>query len=189
MRVTHRQGETHFKFSSPKGRSIGELESISLRTVTNAFLALDSTTGAKQFFERYGEWGKDHATGRKRSTVKWSEILAFQKMLKQAWTCGPDFRRWDKEIRDSVFDLELRPDLMKERPSLFICADCAQDLLLADLFFAALSGLPVGFCARRDCGKLFQKSTKHERKFCSTECAHIESVRQHRARKSQKRGA
>ena len=148
------------------------LKEIPLETVTDAFLALESPESAKQFFERYGEWGTDERTDQRRSTITWSEVLKFQKMLRRAFLA--DFGNWDEEIRSGVFDLELRPDMKKDHPSLFLTADNVKDHLLTHLLFVSLSGLPVGFCVRKDCGKVFQKFTKHERKFCSTECAHIE---------------
>jgi hypothetical protein len=181
------QGEAYFHFVPKKlDGIIREVESIHLRTLTDAFLALKSPIAAKPFFEIYGEWVPDHSTGSDQSKTKWSEIAAFQKMLRKAWI--EDFTRWDYGIRLAVLELEVRPDLTNEQPSLFFAVQSIRQLLLADLFFAALSGLPSGFCARKDCQKVFQKHTKHPKKFCSVECAHIESVRQHRARISKKRG-
>lgn len=60
-----------------------------------------------------------------------------------------------------------------------------QEALITDLIFDTLSNLRSrsAFCVRPDCQRLFQKDTKHERKYCSSECAHIESVRKFRERK------
>jgi hypothetical protein len=186
VHLTQKDGETYFEFSLCEGPTGADLRNVPPRTITNAFLGLDSPAAGKRFFDLYGDWGVDVKSKCRLETMKWSEILAFQKMLRKAWIA--DFSRWDRDIIRSVFDLELRPDFTKRPPSLFFVTSNVKEILMADLCFATLSGLPTGFCARKDCGKLFQKSTKHERKFCSVDCAHVESVRLHRKRKSKKEG-
>jgi hypothetical protein len=44
-------------------------------------------------------------------------------------------------------------------------------------------GLEFRFCARTDCKQLYQVESRHFRKFCSSECAHLEAVRNSRSRK------
>jgi hypothetical protein len=183
--VTRRAGETYLSIvQTERDRDYSRNEWIPLRTVTDAFLALDSPDDAKQFFELYGYWNRWIDT--RRNKIKWSEILAFQSLLRQSWEL--DFTRWDDRIKGDIHALNLIPNFLgKGYPILIFVADTVKEFLLADLCFTALSGLPAAFCARKDCGKLFQKTSKHQRKFCSTECAHLESVRQHRARMSKKR--
>jgi hypothetical protein len=50
-----------------------------------------------------------------------------------------------------------------------------------------LRGAKFGTCARKDCPKFFEITSKHRRKYCTQECAHLASIRRMRA--LQKRGA
>lgn len=57
----------------------------------------------------------------------------------------------------------------------------------AQLFFEKLSGAEYGWCARSDCNEYYRLESKHPRKYCSQECAHVVAVRASRERTAQRR--
>jgi hypothetical protein len=57
----------------------------------------------------------------------------------------------------------------------------------AQLFFEKLSGAEYGWCARPDCSEYYRLESKHHRKYCSQECAHVVAVRAARERTAQRR--
>jgi len=53
----------------------------------------------------------------------------------------------------------------------------------AQLFLEKLSGAEYGWCARPDCPEWYRLESKHPRKYCSQDCAHVIAVRASRERK------
>ena len=62
----------------------------------------------------------------------------------------------------------------------------AYEALLATVFFDIASGTRFKTCARPDCRKPFPVESKHKKKYCEWNCAHIETVRRNRKPKSKK---
>jgi hypothetical protein len=54
--------------------------------------------------------------------------------------------------------------------------------MLATIYLDHLHGTKFGFCARPDCGKAFEITSRHKRKFCDQYCAHLQSLRRMRTR-------
>lgn len=180
VRCFQRSGETYFRFDKRISKRDAEgREKVELRALTDSFLKIETCHQAQEFFERFGLW--KHDPSRLTITLKWSDLRGLQKAFRQSWL-ATDSSHWHKDVWDIAFNLDISCDL--DSPVLRAVVTCVTDALAADLVFAALSNLPSAFCARADCGRLFQKGTKHQKKFCSPECAHVESVRSHRARKS-----
>lgn len=180
---SYRQGnETYFRFieHEESSQSISE-EEIPLREVTDTFLRIKTEIDAVQFLERFGPFESDDDS-KKPKTVKWSSLLELQRRIRESWV--KPLGQWPKEISHLAFTFHLELALAFEKPVLWVVAGAMTQALIADLMFAKLSNSPSAFCARADCGRLFQKTSKHDRKYCSMECAHVESVRKHRARKS-----
>jgi hypothetical protein len=187
VRVSRRSAETYFRLAPYDGET---RVNPSLREITNAFLTIGTVDEARDFLASYGPLGdlenswlqpdhKLYIPERRQCTVKWSEIIKYQEIIRESWKQKP--RDWEN-LPDLSFGLHV--NLLGKQPYLFAVGDTVVEALVSDLIFTALSGLPSGFCARSDCNRLFQKTTKHDRKYCSSECAHVESVRKHRARTS-----
>lgn len=67
----------------------------------------------------------------------------------------------------------------------------ARDLvtaILATIYVDHLHGTKFGFCHRHDCRMPYKIESKHNRKFCSQYCAHLESLRRMRERQRAARG-
>ena len=56
----------------------------------------------------------------------------------------------------------------------------AYRMLLATVFFDVARGIRFKVCQRKDCKKPFPLTSKHKRKFCGWDCAHITTVRRNR---------
>jgi hypothetical protein len=53
----------------------------------------------------------------------------------------------------------------------------------AAIYLDKLANVKASLCNRPDCTRVFKHESRHERKFCSPECAHLEAVRKHRSEK------
>jgi hypothetical protein len=67
-------------------------------------------------------------------------------------------------------------------PYLLITTLSFLEALYATALIDRASGLGVQKCARPDCGIAFPLNSRHRRKFCSPNCAHLECVRRSRRR-------
>jgi hypothetical protein len=63
------------------------------------------------------------------------------------------------------------------------CKDI-EDSLRASVFLDRLDGFVWRRCQREDCGKLFKRTSKREKLYCGSDCAHLQSVRDYNNRKS-----
>jgi hypothetical protein len=185
---TYRRGEeTYFQFVDKLREENGRLlpvfigpDYLPVRAVTEAFLEIETCAQAQQFFEAFGPWDRDEHGAPK--TAKWSEILLLQEALKASW--GKPYTDWDEIlIDDAISEFGFTPEIDFERRVLKALTSTVRAALHADIIFTTLGNLPSAFCARHDCRRLFQKTSNHARKYCSSECAHVESVRKHRTKK------
>jgi hypothetical protein len=56
------------------------------------------------------------------------------------------------------------------------------DAVVASIQIDKLLGAEFRYCARPDCKKPFQIESRHQRIYCSTDCAHYMAVKNSRAR-------
>ena len=63
----------------------------------------------------------------------------------------------------------------------------ALNAMLATIYLDHLHGTKFGFCARPDCGRAFEVSSRHKRKFCEQYCAHLQALRRMRKRQKTER--
>ena len=71
-----------------------------------------------------------------------------------------------------------------QRRSAVIRVVDAVSAILASIYIDHLRGLRLRFCARPDCRKPFEITSRHKRKYCEQYCAHLEALRRMR-RKTQ----
>lgn len=118
----------------------------------------------------------------RRSPANWSEYLDKLKkekpgfnarlicfVLKDAHSFTLQFR-WEQGLQSVV--LETR-DVVTA--------------IFATIHVDRLRGAKFGFCARRDCRKPFEITSKHQRQYCQQYCAHLESLRRMRERQKDSR--
>lgn len=82
------------------------------------------------------------------------------------------FRRWPQLVV-AVFD---------EVPYIYLTCDSAVEVIAATLFIDKALGASYRSCSRSDCRELYLVESKHPRKYCSPECAHLMAVRDSRTR-------
>ena len=63
-----------------------------------------------------------------------------------------------------------------------IVTDTTLQAILATVHVDHLRGATFRFCARLDCGRQFLLESRHAKKYCSYDCAHLEAVRRSRAK-------
>ena len=61
------------------------------------------------------------------------------------------------------------------------------DAILSTIFIDRLRKLRFKVCARPDCATIYELTSRHKRKFCSYDCAHLMTVRRSRKGKKQKK--
>jgi hypothetical protein len=62
------------------------------------------------------------------------------------------------------------------------------DAIVASIQIDKLRGAEFRYCARSDCTEPFQVESRHERIYCSTDCAHYMAVKNSRARAEKNKG-
>jgi hypothetical protein len=137
-------------------------------------LVLDIRTvdDAHQFVNRYGAFcdKQEHW----RSYVSLNSIRDLQKQLRVLAKSPPKAllsRLHGMFVVFSLVDGNLVALCQHQGPD-FAC--------LEQLALERLAGTEFGWCARHDCRKFFRCTSKHKRKYCSPECAHLIAVRTHR---------
>jgi hypothetical protein len=61
------------------------------------------------------------------------------------------------------------------------------DAILSTIFIDGLRNLHFKVCARPDCATIYELTSRHKRKFCSYDCAHLMTVRRSRKGKKKKK--
>lgn len=83
--------------------------------------------------------------------------------------------------------LQVKFDVDSPSPAAEITVKSALDAMIATLYVDALNGARYRECKRPDCpNPPFPLETKHDKIYCSTECAHLMAVRADRERKAAK---
>ena len=121
-----------------------------------------------------GEHVLGHAS---RSYFYWKELIGLQKALQElAQAKDPELPKRLSNMTVELFVLDGK-----------LVAECYEEIgaraCFAELCFEKLQGTTFGWCARADCGQFFQHTSRHARKYCSPECAHLVAVRNSRKKK------
>ena len=83
----------------------------------------------------------------------------------------------------SVCDFQTRIVRERNSPRVVITTATLLDAVLLSILIDRVKKARVQKCARPDCGILFTSENEHAKKYCSRNCAHVESVRRDRERK------
>ena len=150
--------------------------------VRDQFLALDlgDRAAVVEFLGVTGEWPTD------KRVLKARELQGFQQRMRDRLTdpraAKFGFSAWSHTPGGVTLDYRKQP------PGLSVSIHCQTALeamswtVDIDLI---LRGARFRYCARPDCKKLFELTSRHKRRYCSMYCAHLESVR--RGRQATKR--
>ena len=161
--------------------------------IREALFAVRTPADALRFFETFGPWQIKEHLGTEAREIRFSGVIRqrdfFQDALltREIWSSSR-MASGDEQTRAAVEDYYLWQPLVMEmvfqQPPVVIvrCKDI-QEAMRASVFLDRLDGFPWRRCAREDCGQVFKLESKRARLYCSTDCAHLQSVRSYNERK------
>lgn len=149
------------------------------------------------FFQKYGPWAVTDVRTQEAAPIRLSALERQKSFLEDAllsreiWSVT---RATDPgELRTALEDWYLWQNLPMElvfgqaQAGLVRCKD-VQEALRTSVFLDRFDREPLRRCARPDCGKFFKQGNKQAKLYCSTKCAHLQSVRKYNQNKKN-RGA
>jgi len=154
---------------------------------------LDITTPEQGFdlFDRFGIFGDEHRNGFAfLAGISFSDILRWQAIFKRCRLTEP--ADWGAVCKENA-GLRYVEDILKtpevsiplESPiRIRLLCGCVRDAIMAANYLDKLGNVKSAVCHRPDCGVVYDLVSKHARKFCTPECAHLDAVRRSRMRKA-----
>jgi hypothetical protein len=139
---------------------------------------LPDNDGAIAFLDEWGHWSG--------GWVYLKRILGLQSQVRKALSSSPD--QWFASSVPSHLNLWKRDP---EYPFFAVRTCHCETAICMTVTIDLLRRAKFRICARKDCRVPFEVKSKHERKYCSWYCAHLESVRRNRKQnrmKNQARG-
>jgi hypothetical protein len=129
------------------------------------------------FLNKWGRWV------RLRTYLDMAEIAALQQVVREALTSSAEI--WFRSVYATPPVANSRS---KEFPYFVMLTDACEAAIRTTTTIDLLRQLKFKTCARPDCVKPFEVTSKHERNYCSQYCAHLESVRRSRKSTATQRG-
>src|SRR5438552_5971552 len=121
-----------------------------------------------------------------RHDIKLTDIWEWRTLLKQA-LARPDWKRLEtnfdsrKVERLANHELSLFLSLRENRHSAVVRTHTTLDAMISTVQVDILLGAKYRWCARPDCRvKIFRVTSAHKRKYCTYDCAHLQSIRKKR---------
>lgn len=121
------------------------------------------------FLGKFGAWSISN-------WMRLKDLTSFQSAVREALTSGPG--EWFK----SSFSSFSGWNRLREYPYFGLRTNHCKDAIAATVSIDLLNQAKFRVCARGDCGKLFELTSKHKRKYCCQYCGHLESVRKTRGK-------
>jgi hypothetical protein len=129
-----------------------------------------ATANIVDFLNEWGRWNSS-------DFIEVQEISRLQQAIREAMTTASG--KWFS----TEYSLPANWQRKTEYPYFSLLTDKAEGALCMTVTADLLNESRFKICARPDCGQPFKVESKHERKFCSRSCAHIEAVRRSRREK------
>jgi hypothetical protein len=141
------------------------------------FLRLNADNDATlRFLNKWGRWLP------LRAYVDLTEICQLQRRVREALTSSP--KKW---FASGYASPPMARSGSTEFPYFRILTDSVQAAIRMTTTIDLLRELKFKTCARPDCRVPFPVESKHERRYCTQYCAHLESVRRQRKAASNRR--
>ncbi len=157
-----------------------------------SFFAIRTAEDALNFYRRYGPHQVMKPLDTVAKPLRFSAVVRIRKFYMHALferSIDNMRRKYSGEgLHEGTENIYLWQNLYTEllfrQPAAAVvrCKD-VEDALRATVFLDRLRGMPWKLCAREDCGKPFEQSSKRTKLYCSTDCAHLQSVRDYNERK------
>jgi hypothetical protein len=160
------------------------------------FLSLKSVADFLGFLNKVGRFSGGVAMN---GDWELSDLKGWQQVFRELLKCSPG--RWEEylaRLRTTTPGFNGRlitidvPVSMKthfqlhlswQRRSGVIGVSDAVSAILASIYIDHLRGLHFRFCARPDCRRPFEITSRHKKKYCEQYCGHLESLRRMRKRR------
>ncbi len=145
------------------------------------------------FFAQYGIFGQEHRISfRFLMGLSFADLLQWQEVLKKCQLTEPG--EWEALSKQyarlrHVAEILRAPELsigLESPIRIRLFCECVRDAIMASIYLDKLAKVKSSMCGRSDCGVVFNHESRHGRKFCSADCAHLEAVRKSRSRKAGK---
>jgi len=193
-----RRPQERFFFRNTSGSQPVNFDPWSVREL---FLSLETEADFLRFLNRVGTFSASVGSGdwELKDFKGWQEVFreflrrapaTWERYLAQLNVGTPRFNAplisfELRVINDARF--QLRFVWEEDLQSGIIRVRHAASAILATILVDRLRGASFRFCARHDCRKPFEVKSKHERKYCSQYCGHLESLRRMRERQKRER--
>jgi hypothetical protein len=160
--------------------------------IREALFSVKDAAQAMAFFQAYGPWQIKEHLSTESNPIRLSGVLSQRDFYRDAllsrevWSVRK--ASTNDEMRTLMQDWYLWQPLPMEMvfhqpPAVIVRCKDIQDAMRASVFLDRLDGFPWRRCAREDCGRVFKLESKRARLYCSTDCAHLQSVRSYNERK------
>lgn len=188
------------KIELPDGTVTYKTEDLRIKdafVLRERFFEIKTLHDALAFFQEFGPYQVDSYLGQAAKPVKLKAILHRRDFYSNALlhrSIGNLGRTYSAdEMREFGENLylwyPLPMELLFAQPmQAYVKCKDVEEALRASVFLDRLRGLPWQRCAREDCGRPFEIKNRHARLFCTPACAHLQSVRNYNAGKTQKQG-
>jgi hypothetical protein len=177
--------------SDTKSWSLDQLK-INLSEIRNTLFSIKKTEQALAFFQEYGPWQVKQRLGAEAGTIRLSGLLRERDFYRDALVTreivGDQLAVGDEAISRALEDFYLWQPLPMEMvfqhpPAVLVRCKDIQDALRASVFLDRMEGFPWRRCGREDCGKVFRIESKHAKRYCTPECAHLQASNDYNERK------
>jgi hypothetical protein len=175
----------HAQLESPDGGIPSELGTLDPWKVRSDFLRIRNHDEMLSFLRATGVFHKREESNRWRMPDLFKAQQGVRQLLQtlpQRWTFGT--------IGDNRRKRDLGPPnrphsvcLNKDSHYAIVSTSVTLRALVVSVMIDHVRDARYSFCARADCGTQFRFESRHKRKYCSFECAHVEAVRRHRFKK------
>jgi|GEM_PF-5343753 len=170
------------KFSS-RWKPMSESIKLDPWIIRDEFMAIKTVTGLTDFLNKTGSF--DRYFSGFSGLSRWQ--LLFAKMLKlnpQRWSqLGELYGVGRVRTVLRVGQFHTRFIWADGKPSCSIHTGTTIQAIVATMQLDHLRGAKFRFCARPDCGRPYEVTSKHQRLYCSQYCAHFTSLRKLRDKK------
>jgi len=168
-----------------------KVRSVDVFELRDEFFEIRSPQQGLRFFKEYGIFGEEH-----RNTfafvwgLSFADLLQWQGLLRDCWLNEPKdwealtgrySRLWQATdiLQMPEFSIDLEPHLQ-----FMLRCEGVREAIIAAIYLEKLANVKSSMCHRLDCGVVFNHESRHQRKYCTPDCAHLEAVRMSRLRKA-----
>jgi hypothetical protein len=173
-------------------KDLPDLRPIDVYEIREQFFEISEPEQGLRLFNQYGVFGREHQnTFSFQVALSFADLLQWQKLLRECRLTEPS--GWEAlskqygQLRESSSILNAADILIPlESPiKISLRCGCIRDAIIAAIYLDKLANVKSSTCHRPDCGVVFNHESGHQRKYCTSDCAHLVAVRNDRKRKAE----